>query len=124
MTSHTTVYRKLIEVARNGKTTTYEAVADMLGLNVDDPEDRNEIGRILSEISCQENAEGRPMLSAVVIIPEVGYPGKGFFLLARDMGAMSSSLDDRSFFAVELKRVHQYWMSEVVELHTAKLLQQ
>ncbi len=116
MALHTTVYQKLIEVAKAGKTTTYEAIADMLEMNADNPEERYEIGRILSEISCQENAGGRPMLSAVVIIPDIGYPGKGFFLLARDIGAMSSSIDDRSFFAAELKRVHQYWMSEVAEI--------
>ncbi len=116
MASNTTVYQKLIDVAKAGKTTTYETIADMLELNADDPEDRNEIGRILSEISCQENIAGRPMLSAVVIIPDIGYPGKGFFLLARDIGAMSSSIDDRSFFAAELKRVHQYWMNELAEI--------
>lgn len=116
MAANKIVYSKLVEVAKAGKTTPYEIVADMLGLNVDNPEDRIQIGHILSEISCQENAKGRPMLSAVVILPEIGYPGKGFFLLARDLGAMSSSIDDRSFFAGELRRVHQYWMSRVAEV--------
>jgi hypothetical protein len=80
------------------------------------------ISRSLDEISCSENAKGRPLLSAVAVLPEIGYPGKGFFLLARELG-QNPYCDDRSFYSYELKRVHEYWRSRVVEYLPAIPLQ-
>ena len=102
------VYDRLVDVARKGKTIPYCDIAGLLGLDVTIPEDRTEIMRVLDNISYKENAEGRPLLSAVAVLPEIGYPGKGFFLLARELEANDFS-DERSFYYYELKRVHEYW---------------
>jgi hypothetical protein len=111
------VYEHLVETAKGGKTISYHAVGQVIGLCADDPCERMIIGRVLDEISCSENAQGRPMLSAVVVLPEIGYPGKGFFLLARELG-LNTYCDDRSFYAHELKRVHEYWKLARVEYPT------
>jgi hypothetical protein len=102
------LYDRLIESARTGRTISYFEVGAILGLDPTKPSGRVEIGRILAEIACRENADGRPLLSAVVVLPEIGYPGKGFFLLARELG-VNNSYDDRSFYYYELKRVYEYW---------------
>ena len=96
------VYDRLVDVARKGKTIPYCDIAGLLGLDVTIPEDRTEIMRVLDNISYKENAEGRPLLSAVAVLPEIGYPGKGFFLLARELEANDFS-DERSFYYFELK---------------------
>jgi hypothetical protein len=116
------VYNRLVEIAQAGKTISYHGVAQWMDLNADDPCDRMMIGHVLDEISCGENAQGRPLISAVVVLPEIGYPGKGFFLLARELG-LNTYCDDRSFFAHELRRVHDYWKQSVTEYHSVVYLQ-
>jgi hypothetical protein len=104
----TILYNHLIEVARAGKTIGRDEVAGLVGLNISSTSDRQELVRILDNIAYQENAAGRPLLSAIVVLPEIGYPGKAFFLVARELG-LNNYGDDRSFYYYELKRVHEYW---------------
>lgn len=108
----------LVLAAHAGKTVTYSEIAQLLRLSSDDPEDRMLISRNLDEISCSENARGRPLLSAVVVLPEIGYPAKGFFLLARELG-LNLYCDERSFYSHELQRVHDYWSKRMVDFPTA-----
>ncbi len=108
MSIENTLYTRLTEVARVGKTIGRDEVACLLGLDPSNLSDRQALIRVLNDISYQENAAGRPLLSAVVVLPEIGYPGKAFFLLARELG-LNHFGDDRSFYYYELKRVHQYW---------------
>jgi hypothetical protein len=108
MNNPSILYNRLIEVASAGKTIRRDDVACLLGLDLDSPTGRQELIHALNDISYQENAAGRPLLSAVVILPEIGYPGKAFFLLARELG-FNNFGDDRSFFYHELKQVHEYW---------------
>jgi hypothetical protein len=105
------LYDRLVESARKSQTISYFEVGAILGLNSTDPAGRAEIGHVLTEIACRENAEGRPLLSAVVVLPEIGYPGKGFFLLAHELG-VNNSYDDRSFYYYELRRVYEYWSNK------------
>ena len=58
----------------------------------------------------------------MAVQPEIGYPGRGFFLLARELG-LNTYCDDRSFFSHELKRVHEYWSKRVVEYQPQIYLQ-
>ncbi len=102
------LYEKLREVARQQETTHYEDIAPMLGLQMVDPADRVRIGQILGEISKQEHAAGRPMLSAVVTRKGDERPGPGFFELAQELGLVGA-MDSETFFIHELKRVHRYW---------------
>jgi hypothetical protein len=121
MVNEKAVYDRLVQVAQAGKTIAYQEIAQVMGLNAEDPYDRLSIARTLDGISCSENAQGRPLLSAVVVLPEIGYPGKGFFLLARELG-LNTYCDDRSYFAHELKRVHEYWKESLPEFSTSVYL--
>lgn len=103
------IYERLKEVARAGETITYSEIAPMADLDMSSQADRTEIGRILGAISTREHEDGRPLLSAVVVLSNIGYPGKGFFTLAQELGIYDGS-DDLAFFVQELARVHEYWM--------------
>jgi hypothetical protein len=108
MTIETILYECLVEVARSGKTISRDVVANLLGIDLATPEGRQVFARAMDDLAFKENAAGRPLLSAVVVQPEIGFPAKGFFLIARELG-LNNSGDDRSFYYFELKRVHSYW---------------
>jgi hypothetical protein len=63
---------------------------------------------LLGEISEEENAAGRGMMSALVV-HKTGdmQPGPGFFDLAKKLGKNTS--DIVTFWISELKKVHAYW---------------
>jgi hypothetical protein len=79
MAIHQEIYECLKEVARRGDLITYGEIAPLAGLDMESQADRNEIGEILGEISTFEHEHGRPMLSALVVLAGIGYPGEGFF---------------------------------------------
>jgi hypothetical protein len=111
MAVHLQIYERLIEVAKKGDLVTYGEIAPLADLNMEDPADRNKIARILGDISTYENEQGRPMLSAVVVVAEFRYPIDGFFKLARKLGLHHGrkELEDFEFFVQEVKRVHECW---------------
>jgi hypothetical protein len=102
------VYDRLVQVANEGKRVTYPELAGSIGLNVEYPLDRQCIFRTLNEISCAESLAGRPLISAVVVHPNIGYPEMGFFLLARELG-LNLFCDERSFYYHELNKVYEFW---------------
>jgi len=106
------VYDRLIELAYAGKTISYNDLATTAGLDAEKAEDRAELVHILSDIGYSENAAGRPLLTAVVVRPEIRYPGTGFFIQARELG-FNTFEDDRSYYEYELKKVYAFW-----RLHT------
>jgi molybdopterin synthase catalytic subunit len=63
---------------------------------------------LLGEISEEENAPGRGMLS-VIVVHKVGdmQPGPGFFELAKRLGRNTSNIE--KCWIEELKKVHAYW---------------
>lgn len=101
------LYKKLIEVAHQGKTIPYGEVMSLVGLKPGNY-GASEIGRMLGEISISEHKSGRPLLSAVVVTGKK--PGKGFFWLAKDLNLQGSQTDEE-FFHSELSRVHKYWQN-------------
>lgn len=107
------IYERLKEVARNGELITYGEIAPLAGLNMESQGDRTKMGELLGEISTYEHEHGRPMLSAVVVQSGIGYPGEGFYNLARDLGIHHShdEMSDMEFFVKEVKKVHQYWQN-------------
>lgn len=113
MQRYTDVFDRLVAIARAERVATYDEIAQTAGASLGNF-NRIKIERVLCEISCNENANGRPLLSAVAVLPEIGYPGKGFFLLARELG-INQCCDERSFFHHELKRVHEYWKHSIAD---------
>jgi hypothetical protein len=63
---------------------------------------------ILGEISTEEDAAGRGMLT-VIVVHKSGdmQPGPGFFELAKELGRETS--DILLCWIEELRRVHAYW---------------
>jgi hypothetical protein len=69
---------------------------------------RNLMIHLIGEISCEEDADGRGMLS-VVVVHKGGdmQPGPGFFELAEQLGRDTSNILKCSI--EELHRVHAVW---------------
>ena len=108
------LYEILVTAAQAEKTVSYCEIARVLRIDGESPQGRMQISGYLDEISCSENAKGRPLLSAVAVLPEIGYPARGFFLLARELG-LNLCCDERSYFSYELKRVFEHWRKPVTE---------
>jgi hypothetical protein len=102
------LYQKLIEAAKSRQTITYGEVLSMFNMNTSSPAHRSMMGWMLAEISKHETAEGRPMLSVLVVLPDTGIPDVDTFALASELGLHKSG-DDQGFFEGELKRVFAYW---------------
>jgi hypothetical protein len=66
--------------------------------------------QLLGEISEEEHAAERPLLSAVVVRsdPDRPVPGPGFYRLARRLGSMPDQTDEVDFWRAEFLRVCQY----------------
>jgi hypothetical protein len=113
MAVHQEIYERLKETARNSALITYSEIAPMAGLNMESLADRTKMGDLLGEISTYEHEHGRPMLSAVVVLSGIGYPGEGFYNLARYLGIYHGhdEFADMEFFVQEVKKVHQYWQT-------------
>lgn len=107
------VYCELIRAARYRETTTYQAVAEIMGLPLSGAYMGREIGRILGEISEDEVQQGRPMLSALVV-GVVGRPSPGFFGLAKRLGRLreDSKEAEQQFWEEEKTAVYETWKRE------------
>jgi hypothetical protein len=97
----------LIETARQRGMITYGDLVDKVKA-IAIPAHGPAIGKILGEISCGEDAQGRGMLT-IIVVHKYGdmEPGPGFFELARDLGRDTS--DVTKCWVEELKRVYAYW---------------
>jgi hypothetical protein len=104
------LYDDLVNRAKRGKIALYREVQHHAGLDMDIPADREEIGRLLGEISEYEHQQGRPLLSAIVIAKGEGRPGRGFFNFIRSKGLLQAD-DEDSFWAMEIARVFREWDS-------------
>lgn len=64
-----------------------------------------ELHELLGEISKEEHAAGRALLSAVVVTRDTKRPGAGFFQLAKELGRTVA--DEKTFWSDELERVYE-----------------
>jgi hypothetical protein len=101
------VYEKLVQVAKARKTIPYGDLAKVADVLVESSDDMKILGLILDQIADQEVAEGRPLLPVVVVGEASNMPGAGLYRYAKRKGLQKT--DDLTFFAAELKRVHDYW---------------
>ena len=96
------VRRRLIAHAAAGETTTYAALVEAVpGLDV--VREAGALGPLLREISLEEHAAGRGLLSAVVTRTDGGLPGAGFFDLARSLGRATGHREE--CWRAEVERV-------------------
>ena len=105
------IYERLKMTAAARGTTVYGELGPLIGLDMDLPAARTQLGNLLGEISTFEHKHGRPLLSVIVVHKkEDQMPGSGFFTLAKRLGIYEGK-DNLGFFVKELKRVHEHWSS-------------
>jgi hypothetical protein len=105
------IYETLKQVARAGSLLNYTDVGTLVGLDMDNPDHRNEMSNLLDEISLSEHRQGRPLLSVVVIRKDLNKPGNGFFDLAKRLGLYKghNDIDQVVFFSQEFQRATECW---------------
>ena len=102
------IYERLLGVARARSYTTYGDISPLVGLNMEEPNDRNEMSKLLEKIARHEQQAGRPMLTAVVIRADKNLPGDGFFDIASEFGRFNGK-DRLRFWIDALNEVHEHW---------------
>jgi hypothetical protein len=107
-TTYFVVYAELVQAARYRGVTTYQRLAQLMGLPLSGSNMGFQVGKILGEISEDERRLNRPMLSALAVGVS-GVPGPGFAVLARELGLLSQDEEERTFWEQERKRVYEAW---------------
>lgn len=107
-TTYFHVMAELVRAAQYGGLTTYQDVAVIMGLPTWGSHMGSQVGQVLGEISDDEAAAGRPMLSAVAVNVE-GKAGPGFFTLARDLNRLSDADSEPEFWERECRAVYVAW---------------
>lgn len=102
------VLAELVRAAQYQGTTTYQDIAVIMGLPAWGRYMGRETGHILGEISEDEVATGRPMLSSVAVGIN-GMPGSGFFGLARRLGLLQTSEEEKNFWQGEREAAYRAW---------------
>ena len=105
------VYAELIAAAKYRGTVTYQEIAQILGLPLRGNYMQKEVGWLLGEISDDEVANGRPMLSAIAVGVSCN-PGAGFFTLAKELGKLKDD-DEQGFWESERQAVYETWKVEL-----------
>lgn len=109
------LYGELVRLARARLLATYSDVSPLLGLSMENQQDREEIARLLGEIVEFEHGEGRPMLTALIVHRgNDNNPGDGFFSIAHDLGLYNGRRDQMSrltFWVNQVTSVHNHWCS-------------
>ncbi len=106
---HQAVYERLVQAARVREFVHYGELAKMLGIDMDNPHFGAQVGKVLGQISEDEVAAGRPMISAIVVSRDTMLPGYGFFTLGQQLRQTDPGEDDMAFAIREIKQVHDYW---------------
>lgn len=112
-----TVRKHLIEIARKGKTITYQELSDQCKLRLIMRESefaRAEIGRILGEISAFEYNNSRPLISSLVISKGDNYQGDGFYKLCEELGFgnWKKLKNDISFEIGQMNACYEFWKDD------------
>jgi hypothetical protein len=105
------IRNKLIEVAKTNDVISYGELANFAEMPFDLDSERNKLYAILDEINRREDAQGRPMLSILVVHKDDKTPGPGFFKLAKHIGKQKKGISNDEFFRKELINVLDYWAS-------------
>lgn len=108
---HPAVYERLVRAARAREFVHYGDLAKLMGIDTDNPHFAAQVGHVLGDISTDEVANGRPMLSAIVVSKDDMLPGRGFFRLGQELHQVEPGEDEMAFAVCQIRRVHDYWAS-------------
>ena len=99
----------LIDVAkgkRGDKFITYRGLMEEMG-----GPGRGYIAEVLEEVSCREQEQGRPLLTALVVHKTDGLPGYGFWYIKTlpDSVKNASDIEKIAFWEKKCKTIWEYW---------------
>lgn len=108
------IRKKLIEVAKQKGTITYNGLNLELNLHLDFKmeNDRSLIGTMLGNISTFEFQHGRPLLSALVVNYSGAYegcPSLSFYAFARRIRNIPYHVPNRIIWKNELDKIYAEW---------------
>lgn len=85
-----------------------------LGLNLDISHEKSRLNEMLAEISTEEHAAGRPLLSSLVRVPGAKGQGDNFYKLCERLGygEWRSLKQDENFLKQLLKECRTFWLEE------------
>jgi hypothetical protein len=105
--------KALTDQAKAGKTITYAALAERVGLKP--PQTIHRLTQALESLMEEDAAAGRPLLAALCTSrAQPGLPAQGFFLKAQMLGVFSQGRADQdacAFHAEELRRAISFYGS-------------
>ena len=107
------VRRHLTEIAAQGQSVTYRALAQQLDL--EPPNTIQQLTRALEQLMQEDAAAGHPLIAALVVSKATGgIPRQGFFECAQRIGCFHGDafgVEAISFHDAEFKRAVAYWPS-------------
>ena len=108
------IHGRLVRLAQVRRTTTFDEIAAMVGIDARGRLSPSRTMKALSEISTYEHSRARPMLSVIVLHREGRSPGPEFFALARSLGRYSGDdeASERKFLETETQSVWDQWRRE------------
>lgn len=102
----------LEECAKNQQQIHYQKLYEKIGLNRENPDDRNRGAKILAEINNISINKNKTMLSSLVTLKGNEEPAFGFFELAIELGKLKpdANEDDKlKFWIEEVKKVFKVY---------------
>lgn len=105
----------LVQLAKQGKTTSYSQLNEdcNLGIDFNLQVGRNQLAQILHGIGTYEYYSGRPVLTAVVLQKNKTVQSIGFFNLCAELGlGDAKDLQARQYGQEELNRCFEFWQRE------------
>ena len=99
------IHARLIETAVNGGTISYSG----LGTS------RRMVGSYLYRIAKEEEAAGRPPLTALVVHKVDGKPGPGFLEAAKWVGFWREGETEDEVWRRAVEVVHEYWQPKLTD---------
>ena len=94
----------LVKAARDHRTVPYGEIMNRFG-------GRGYVGDVLDRLNVEENAQSRPLLSAIVVRKDVRRSSRGFFALVQRLRPEVTTGNDQAVWEAECERVWTYYRS-------------
>ena len=101
------LYRALVKAAKTKTVISYKEASVVL-FGAPRPRAMN---RPLDKINEYEHAKERPLLAALAVGEHCGFPGKGFFKIAKRLGRLAHN-DHIGFWVSERDAVYEAWQTQ------------
>lgn len=104
------VRKFLIDQCVKGQPIYYEAIGQILGLDLDLESQRQILSKTLGEISAFEHENGRPLISSIAIYKQKNDHGYGFYNLCEELGiGKASKLSKELYGFTQIEECKRFW---------------